>query len=69
MAGGLLYYSYNREREKMKNLFGLETTYEECLAKATERRAIMGYFPHEIKVAAYKWYMELVEEKLEKERK
>ena len=53
----------------MKNLFGLETTYEECLAKATERMAIMGYFPHEIKTAAYKWYMELVEEKLEKERK
>ena len=51
-------------RENMKNLFGLETTYEECLAKATERMAIMGYFPHEIKVAAYKWYMELVEEKL-----
>jgi|TARA_Y100001949_G_scaffold158686_1_gene149039 hypothetical protein len=49
---------------KMKNLFGLETTYEECLAKATERMAIMGYFPHEIKDAAYKWYMELVEEKL-----
>ena len=54
---------------KMKNLFGLETTYEECLAKATKNMAIMGYFPHEIKAAAYKWYMELVEEKLEKEKK
>ena len=48
----------------MEKLFGLEMTYEECLAKATERMAIMGYFPHEIKAAAYKWYMELVEEKL-----
>ena len=58
-----------KKREKMEKLFGLEMTYEECLAKATERMAIMGYFPHEIKTAAYKWYMELVEEKLEKEKK
>ena len=53
----------------MEKLFGLEMTYEECLATATKNMAIMGYFPHEIKAAAYKWYMELVEEKLEKERK
>ena len=58
-----------KKREKMENLFGLETTYEECLATATKNMAIMGYFPHEIKAAAYKWYMELVEEKLEKEKK
>ena len=53
----------------MEKLFGLEMTYEECLATATKNMAIMGYFPHEIKAAAYKWYMELVEEKLEKEKK
>ena len=53
----------------MEKLFGLEMTYEECLAKEKERMEIMGYFPHEIKAAAYKWYMELVEEKLEKEKK
>ena len=57
-----------KKREKMENLFGLETTYEECLATATKNMAIMGYFPHEIKAAAYKWYMELVEEKLKKEK-
>jgi len=53
----------------MEKLFGLEMTYEECLAKAKERMGIFGYHPHEIKTAAYKWYMELVKEKLEKEKK
>ena len=58
-----------KKREKMKNLFGLEVTYEKVLALTKERMGIFGYHPHEIKAAAYKWYMELVEEKLEKEKK
>ena len=58
-----------KTERKMEKLFGLEMTYEECLAKAKERMGIFGYHPHEIKTAAYKWYMELVKEKLEKEKK
>ena len=53
----------------MEKLFGLETTYEKVLALTKERMGIFGYHPHEIKTAAYKWYMELVKEKLEKEKK
>ena len=58
-----------KKREKMKNLFGLEVTYEKVLALTKERMGIFGYYPHEIETAAYKWYMELVTEKLEKEKK
>ena len=53
----------------MENLFGLEVTYDKVLALTKERMGIFGYYPHEIETAAYKWYMELVTEKLEKEKK
>jgi|TARA_B110000196_G_scaffold216674_1_gene186057 hypothetical protein len=37
-----------------------EDIYEECLAEATKNMAPMGYFPHEIELAAKKWYEEKI---------
>ena len=37
-----------------------EDMYEEYLAEATKNMAPMGYFPHEIEVAAKKWYEEKI---------
>ena len=37
-----------------------EDIYEECLAEATKNMAPMGYFLHEIEIAAKKWYEEKI---------
>ena len=37
-----------------------EDMYEEYLAEATKNMAPMGYFPHEIEIAAKEWYEEKI---------